>query len=158
MATTTASIDNIQCPGVGAFDAERREMIAAVSRCWRSLYRKAFRYLGNAADAEDAVQDALLSACKHIGQFRGQAQMSTWLTAIVVNSARMQLRRRQRQHNVPLEGSRTEEGEYTLADRLSDWRPSPEEACRRTELAERVVHLTSRLSPPLRNAFRMCEL
>jgi DNA-directed RNA polymerase specialized sigma24 family protein len=37
------------------------------------FYRSAFRYLGNTADAEDAVQDALLSAYKRIGQFRGQA-------------------------------------------------------------------------------------
>ena len=41
------------------------------------FYRSAFRYLGNAADAEDAVQDALLSAYKYIGQLRGQARIST---------------------------------------------------------------------------------
>jgi RNA polymerase sigma-70 factor, ECF subfamily len=45
--------------------------------------------LGNKADAEDAVQDAVLAACKHLNQFRGDAQLSTWLTAIVINCARM---------------------------------------------------------------------
>ena len=41
------------------------------------LYRRAYRILGNTADAEDAVQDALLAAYTHLNQFRGQAQIST---------------------------------------------------------------------------------
>jgi RNA polymerase sigma-70 factor (ECF subfamily) len=46
--------------------------------------------LNNAAEADDAGQDALLSAYKHFDQFKGQAQMSTWLMTIVMNCARMQ--------------------------------------------------------------------
>src|SRR5207302_3300289 len=53
------------------------------------LYRRAYRILGNAADAEDAVQDALLAAYTHLHQFRGQAQISTWLTTIMLNCARL---------------------------------------------------------------------
>ena len=52
-----------------------------------SLYRKAYRMLGNAADAEDAVQDALLAAYAHLDQFKGQSEMSTWVTTIVHNCA-----------------------------------------------------------------------
>src|SRR5215475_15730763 len=63
---------------------------------WQSLYRIAMRQLENVADAEDAVQDAFLSAYKHLDQFKKQARMSTWLTTIVVNSARMKLRQRSR--------------------------------------------------------------
>src|SRR5881275_1553334 len=61
---------------------------------WQSLYRIAMRQLENVADAEDAVQDAFLSAYKHLDQFKRQARMSTWVTTIVINSARMKLRRR----------------------------------------------------------------
>jgi DNA-directed RNA polymerase specialized sigma24 family protein len=43
--------------------------------------------------AEDAAQDALLSGYKNLGRFRGQAKLSTCLTTIVINAARMQLRR-----------------------------------------------------------------
>jgi len=67
---------------------------------WQSLYRIAMRQLENRADAEDAVQDAFLSAYTHLDQFKGQARMSTWLTTIVINSARMKLRRRPRQVTV----------------------------------------------------------
>ena len=56
--------------------------------------RIALRLLGNIADAEDAVQDAFLSAFKQLDQFKGQAEMSTWLAAIVIDVARMELRRR----------------------------------------------------------------
>jgi RNA polymerase sigma-70 factor (ECF subfamily) len=59
--------------------------------------------LGNVADAEDAVQDALLAAYTHLDQFKGQSKMSTWLSAIVHNSARMQLRGRLRHAHIPLD-------------------------------------------------------
>jgi RNA polymerase sigma-70 factor (ECF subfamily) len=61
------------------------ELHDAVSRYLPSLYRRAFRYVGDPHDAEDVVQDALLSAYKHLSQFKGTAKMTTWLTAIVTN-------------------------------------------------------------------------
>src|ERR1700691_2881239 len=64
----------------------------AISRYSPTLFRVALRRLRNVEDAEDAVQDALLSAYKHIGQFEGRSQLSTWLTTIVTNAARMKLR------------------------------------------------------------------
>src|SRR5246127_4129795 len=72
------------------------------------LYRRAYRILGNAADAEDAVQDALLAAYTHFDQFRGQAQISTWLTTIMLNCARLQLRRRPRNVDVSIDESSEE--------------------------------------------------
>ena len=69
------------------------------------LYRRAYRILGNTADAEDAVQDALLAAYTHLDQFRGQAKISTWLTTILLNCARLQLRRRPRHIHVSIDES-----------------------------------------------------
>src|SRR5258707_14148424 len=97
-----------------------REMHDVLSRCLPSFYRNAYRHLGNSADAEDAVQDALLSAYRHLDQFRAQAQMSTCLTAIVTNCARMQLRRRPRQIHVSLVERFGEEQEYSVSERLPD--------------------------------------
>ena len=135
-----------------------QEMQAVLSRCLPSFYRNAYRYLGNAADAEDAVQEALLSAYKHLDQFRGQSQMSTWLTAIVTNCARMQLRRRPRQIHVSLDERLGEEQEYSLSERLSDHGPSPEEECGNSELRRRLMQLVEQLSPTLRRAFQLREL
>src|ERR1700674_357633 len=96
-----------------------------LSRYSPVLYRTALRQLHNPEDAEDAVQDALLSALKHIPQFEGRSQISTWLTRIVINSARMQLRRRSRETNISLEQTQEDEN-LVFADQFVDPRPSPE--------------------------------
>ena len=84
-----------------------------------TLYRRAYRLLGNAADAEDAVQDALLAAYTHLDQFKGQSQLGTWLTSIVLNCARQQLRRRQRHVNVPLDESIGETEARSIGEAIS---------------------------------------
>jgi RNA polymerase sigma-70 factor, ECF subfamily len=123
-----------------------------------SLYRGAYRLLGNAADAEDAVQDALLAAYTHLDQFRGQAKMSTWLGTIVHNSARMELRRRLRHVHVPLDEPLREADEHSVSDRLADRGPSPEDEYRSTELSRRLAQFHSRLSPTLRKTFQLRDI
>ncbi|MCB9848212.1 MAG: sigma-70 family RNA polymerase sigma factor [Phycisphaeraceae bacterium] len=54
------------------------------------------RMLGNEEDANDAVQDAFLSAFKAIDRFEGNSQLGTWLHRITVNAALMKLRSRKR--------------------------------------------------------------
>jgi len=139
-------------------ERENREMQDVLSRCLPSFYRKAYRHLGNAADAEDAVQDALLSAYKHLHQFKGQSQMSTWLTAIVINCARMHLRKRPRQTHLSLDERFGEDQEYSLSERLAHSGPSPEDECRNSEMDRRLTQFTEQLSPPLRKAFQLREL
>jgi RNA polymerase sigma-70 factor, ECF subfamily len=60
-----------------------------------ALYRVARAILKNNADAEDVLQEAYLSAYRHMADFRADAKLSTWLTRIVVNQA---LARRRSQH------------------------------------------------------------
>ena len=134
------------------------EMNKALLRCRASFFRSAYRFLENPADAEDAVQDAFLSAYTHIDQFRGEAQMSTWLTAIVSNSARMQLRRRPRQIHVSLDEPIGEEQEYCVSEQLVDRGPNPEDECRASELRALLQEFVMRLSPRLRKAFQLREL
>ena len=122
------------------------------------LYRRAYRMLGNAADAEDAVQDALLAAYTHLDQFRGQAQMSTWLTAIVLNCARLQLRRRAKHVQVSLDESTEGLQPVSVVERLVDHRPNPEDECRESELSIRLTHLHRQLSPTLRRTFLLRDV
>ena len=119
------------------------------------FYRCAFRLLGNAADAEDAVQDALLAAYKHINQFRGQSQLSTWLTTIVRNCALMQLRKRPRQVHFPLDKEFGEEQPRFLREGLADERPSPEDEFRDSELTACLRKCAALLSPTLRRTFQL---
>jgi RNA polymerase sigma-70 factor, ECF subfamily len=131
------------------------EMKEVVSLRLPSFYRCALRLLGNAADAEDAVQEALLAAYRHIDQFRGQSQMTTWLTTIVRNCALMQLRKRPRQIHLPLDEPTGEEEKYIVWESLADTRPSPEEECRALELSVRLQQCAVRLSPTLRRTFQL---
>src|SRR5882724_9339110 len=145
MQVTAAYIGSEQDIDNPAPEKETREPQDVFSRYLPLLYRTAYRYLGNAADAEDAVQDSLLSAYRHLDQFRGQAQMSTWLVAILSNCARMQLRNRPRQVHVSLNDELGDEPGYTVSDRLADCGPNPEEAYQQAELHEYIMQLTEEL-------------
>src|SRR6202041_2481992 len=61
-------------------------------RYQRPLFQTALRVLGNTEDAEDALQDGLLSAYRNMKRFEGRSQFSTWLTRIVINAALMRRR------------------------------------------------------------------
>lgn len=123
-----------------------------------SLQRSAFRLLGNTADAEDAVQDALLSACKHFDQFRSESQISTWLTSIVFNSARMRLRHRRRHVHVSLDEQIGEDQRYSVSDRLAGPGPNPEEELRNCELTRHMRQLMTSLSPTLLRTFQLRDV
>src|SRR5882724_6335474 len=135
MPDADASTQNAHYLDVADDQSAARELQRVIPLSSTSLYRCALRLLGNRADAEDAVQEALLAAYKHLHQFRGQSQMSTWLTTIVCNCARMQLRKRPRQIDTPLEEQIGEEQGCVISEGLADRRPSPEDECRNSELA-----------------------
>jgi RNA polymerase sigma-70 factor (ECF subfamily) len=158
MQGTEAYVEGEQNLEVRIQGKDTREMQDVFSRCRPSFYRTAYRQLNNAADAEDAVQDALLSAHKHLDQFKGQAQMSTWLTTIVMNCARMQLRRRSRQSLLSLDEQFREESDLCLLEGLADDRPSPEVECQESELRRYLMQFVEQLSPCLRKAFQLRDL
>ena len=66
------------------------------------LWAVAVRTTGDPEDASDALQDALVSAYRNAGSFRGDAAVTTWLHRIVVNACLDRLRRRQARPTVPL--------------------------------------------------------
>lgn len=79
-------------------------MRAGVALAFETLVRSnsgrmltvAKRFLANDDDAQDAVQDAFLSAFKALPTFDGRAKLSTWLHRIVVNASLMKLRTQRR--------------------------------------------------------------
>jgi RNA polymerase sigma-70 factor (ECF subfamily) len=158
MEKTESNIGSEQRLDVCIFEKETQEMQDVLTRSMPSFYRRAYRYLGNAADAEDAVQDALLSACRHLDQFKGQSKMSTWLTTIVINSALTQLRRRPRQIHTSLDEQCGEEPGYCVSERLADRRPSPEDECIKSELYGHLMHFVEELPPASRYAFQLRDL
>jgi RNA polymerase sigma-70 factor (ECF subfamily) len=77
---------------------ERDAFVALMRRYNQRLFRLARATLRNDADAQDALQDAYLAAYRSIGTFRGDAQLSTWLSRLVLNACLARLRREGRRH------------------------------------------------------------
>lgn len=155
-ATQTHTAD--QNPRMLSRAAREQQFDSTLSQSLPAFRRMAVRKLHNTADAEDAVQDALLAAYTHLDQFTGGARMSTWLTTIVINCARMHLRARSRHIHFSLDEPFGAEEEYSLADQLADSSPSPEEESRSSELHEHITRLMRKLSPTLRRAFQLRDM
>jgi RNA polymerase sigma-70 factor (ECF subfamily) len=118
------------------------------------MYRAALRKLGNAEDAQDALQDALLSAFQKLDQFKGECHISTWLVAIAINAAGMKMRREFRHRAASLDETSCD-GETRLMREPTDYRPNPEQIYKKAELRGIISLLTVQLSPSLRNAFHL---
>lgn len=113
----------------------------AVARHTEMLYNLAYRMLGNSADAEEAVQEAFLSAYRNWDRFRGTAQVSTWLYRICVNACLMRLRKEKR-------------ARYLTVASYEEWDApvleGPEHAALNTELRERLEEGLALLPPQFR--------
>ena len=109
------------------------------------MYRTALRILGQEALAEDATQDALISAYHHIGQFR-DGSLKAWFIRILVNKCYDDLRRMQRTPAISLDESLTSDGEneglYTV---LWDQAPSVEEYVEASEQSAFIQKCLSKL-------------
>lgn len=66
------------------------------------MWAVALRTLRDQAEAADALQEAFISAFRAAGQFRAEAQVSTWLHRIVVNACLDRIRKRKARPTVPL--------------------------------------------------------
>jgi len=106
--------------------------------------------LRNTADAEDAVQEAFISAYRAFPKFKGQSKVSTWLYRIVVNACLMKIRKEQVRSKYL-----TNTGYDDLV--VHNWRDAgspnePERAALNSELRDVLEKGLSRLSPDIRAA------
>lgn len=85
-----------------AIDGQRGAFGMIMQRHNQPLFRVARGIVTDDAEAEDVVQETYVKAFAALGDFRGEANLLTWLTRIAINEARARLRRRRRQ-TVPLD-------------------------------------------------------
>jgi RNA polymerase sigma-70 factor, ECF subfamily len=138
-------------------NGDARALDTLFARNTRTLYQTALRVLGNPEDAEEALQEGLLSAYRNLGRFERRSQFSTWLTRIVINAALMRRRSKRARPAVSLDDWTTE-GELPLAERFADESPNPEQLYAGTELRDRVSKKLGEISPLLRTAFWLREI
>jgi RNA polymerase sigma-70 factor (ECF subfamily) len=122
------------------------------------LFRVARAILKDDAEAEDALQDAYLDAYRHMDDFRGDAQLSTWLTRIVVNQSLMRLRRQKRERVIVSfdRGERQDQGqEVDVPDEKAE---PPSSAAMRAEVRRLLEQRIDQLPVAFRTVFVMREV
>jgi len=133
--------------GYGA--AQSSAFATLCERYRQQLFRAARHITRSREDAEDAVQDALLNAFVHIGEFDGRSSLPTWLMRIAINSALMILRKRRAAPEITLESN----GDFAragLRNEICDRAPSPESRYAQSEAQRIVRKAVQRLRPKQR--------
>ena len=129
---------------------------ALMRRFNRKLFRVARAILKNDADAEDAVQDGYLQAYRRLGDFRGESQLGTWLTRIVINQALMRLRADRRDPLVlSFPQDSTDDPSTEVADDKSE---SPTDATFRSEIRRLLEHRIDELPMAMRTVLVMRDI
>ena len=119
-----------------------------VRRHTQLIYRALIAILGDAADAQDAMQDTLLSAFKHIGGFQGRSKFSTWLVSIGRNAALQRLRERRNTESLdPMDS----ENDCNFRPRqIATWQENPEQSHSKAEIRRLVERGLLELPPKYR--------
>jgi RNA polymerase sigma-70 factor (ECF subfamily) len=153
VAFSSPEVESDACPGSGRL----AEFLQTAERRRPQLLRMARRLTQNSEDAEDVVQEAFLKAFKALAQFRGEAQMSSWLGTIVQNTAHEHLRSRRNRVFVSIECHDKDEND-TFELGLPDPRKNPEETWARTEMDAILRSEINKLSLVCRRAIELCVL
>ena len=97
-----------------------QELSRAVDALRPRLLRFALLQLRDAAAAEDAVQEALLAATLHVGQFQGASAAATWIFAILKNKIIDEFRRRSREPAADVDVEQEQAFEETLEEQFDE--------------------------------------
>jgi RNA polymerase sigma-70 factor (ECF subfamily) len=123
----------------------------------KKVFQITFRITRNREDAEDAMQDGLLQAYLHMGDFDGRSSFATWLTRIAINSALMTLRKRRGRQYVSLDRHADPEAPTTSLD-VVDHSPHPEQQYLVRERERKLRQAVGALRPSLRRVVEIQQL
>lgn len=141
---------------------KRREPVAfeqLLDRHGAMLYRVGLRLMGRREDAEEVVQETLLTVYEKIETFDGRAALTTWLYRIVTNRALMRLRSRSRASEVPIEPTRPAlTGAGERARDLAKRELSAEDALLRKEALDVLRREIEQLPVPYRAVYVLAEI
>ena len=115
-----------------------------------ALFRVCARITGDRALAEDAVQEALFNAFRHLAEFDGRSAFSSWLYRIAVNAALVQVRKRR---HLEIAWPEHNEAEDAIQFDATDESPTPERQAVSADIRREVEAELSRMTPIERTAF-----
>lgn len=121
------------------------------------LFNQAYRMIGDPDAAEDATQEAFISAYKNIQSYRG-GSFRAWLLRIVTNACYDELRRRKRRPTTPLEPVDDAGEEIESPGWIEDQSELPEATVQRVELGKAIQHCLDDLPEEFRAAVLLVDL
>ncbi len=121
------------------------------------VYNQAYRIIGEPDAAEDAVQEAFISAYQKLHTYRG-GSFKSWLLRIVSNACYDEFRRRKRQPVAPLYPENQNGNETESVSWLEDTEEKPEEFVLRNELSEAIQICLDRLEFEFRTIVVLVDL
>ncbi|MEE1656206.1 RNA polymerase sigma factor [Microvirga sp. CF3062] len=125
----------------------------------RHLFHVARSVLSDDAEAEDVVQETYVRAFTHLDGFRGEAQLSTWLTRIVLNEALGRLRRRRTMVGLKDIDAIDNQGEARVIYLPSACQDSdPEAATARAQVRRLLEHAVDELPDSFRMVFVLRDI
>jgi len=136
----TGSLTGVRDPDAGLVAQAQCGKLEAfeelVRRHSQLIYRALVAILGDPVEAQDAMQDTLLSAFKHIAGFQSRSKFSTWLVSIARNSAFQRLRGRKEVESLD-EGEYEDDGD-PRPRQVKAWQDNPEQCCSKSEIRQLV--------------------
>src|SRR5215469_12955643 len=123
----------------------------------KKVLRAIYRIMRNREDAEDAVQDSLLSAFVHIKDFDERSRFATWLTRIAINAALMKFRKNHWKREIPM-NEPNPRSELEWQREIQDDAPDPEESYCARERREILNRALSGLRPGAKRVVEIYQL
>jgi RNA polymerase sigma-70 factor, ECF subfamily len=123
----------------------------------KKVSRVIHRIMRNREDAEDAVQDCLLSAFTHVKDFDERSRFATWLTRIAINAALAKLRKKHWKREISL-NEPNPSCEPERHSEIQDDAPNPEETYRLRERREILNTAILGLRPRARRVVELHQL
>lgn len=137
----------------------QREFDELVHKHYQQAYNTAYRLTGNAADAEDLVQEAFLRAYRFFDRYDRSMPFMNWFTRILTNLYIDEYRRRGRLRTISIDETfSTDDGEEGMAIEPPDLTPSPMEQVLNKEYIEAIHEGLQQLSPEFRIAVVLADM
>ena len=130
-----------------------------VERFGDRVYRLAMRITGSREDAEEAAQDALWTAARKIGMFKGESAFGSWIYRITANAAYQKLRtRRQKSAEIALDDVLPSLDDDRHFEPMDDWSNRVDERALQGELRQVLQQAIDGLPPDYRTALVMHDV
>lgn len=130
---------------------ERHACACMLKRYAGQVYGLALRMTGDTDEAEEVLQETLISACNNIHKFEGRSKLGTWLFRIATNAALMRLRRQKK--TVSLDEVAESFDDLAPPHTIVDWRNGLEELAIAGEVRDVLENALNSLSEGLRMVF-----